>query len=271
MRVSFKPVRDYPERMAVVQKHLESKQQASLLREIEKGDLKCRLVWKEHAFVGIFAYRLDRSNNFQVVLFSGLPSGEFNAGGIAVEEIVTIAKEEKASTISASLLKTEQWAIDFFKDGGFKTTRDTETHAVLSKDLSLKRKRRSESPEPPPVHRPPPVAVTAPLKQPYFNQIESGQKTIEGRIASGMFLRVRQGGRIQFINGQRKVVCEVTGVRKYTSFAKMLKAEGFKKCIPNAPTEEAAVRIYDQIPSYSDKAAQFGVLAIQIKKVAPES
>jgi len=100
------------------------------------------------------------------------------------------------------------------------------------------------------------------LKEPYFSQIINKLKTVEGRINSGQFLRMRAGANIKFINGQREVNCKVEGKVSYNSFKEMLEGEGLHKCLPDARDMNEGVRIYNNIPTYSQKAAQFGVVAL---------
>jgi ASC-1-like (ASCH) protein len=108
-----------------------------------------------------------------------------------------------------------------------------------------------------------PLEVT--LKQQYLSLIKSGKKTVEGRIASGMFSRVFAGSRIRFFNQTDSVVCRVTKVTKYPSFREMLQGEGVEKCLPGTSTVDAGARIYDAIPGYRERAQQYGVVGIQLQ------
>ena len=110
-----------------------------------------------------------------------------------------------------------------------------------------------------------PFVVT--LKEPYLSQIQRGEKTVEGRIAAGMFRRISSGNLIRFFNHNHEVTCRVVSVKQYRSFEEMLKSEGFSRCIPGARSLEEAVRVYDTIPGYTERARQNGVLAIQIERM----
>lgn len=107
-----------------------------------------------------------------------------------------------------------------------------------------------------------PLEVT--LKQPYLSLIKSGKKTVEGRIASGMFSSISPGSTIRFFNKFDQVLCSVTSIAKYSSFAQMLHGEGVEKCLPGS-SMEAGIRTYESIPGYKERAAQHGVLAIRVK------
>jgi len=70
------------------------------------------------------------------------------------------------------------------------------------------------------------------IYEPYFTQLATKVKTIEGRINSGQFKRIQAGQTIVFRNGEKTVKCKVLAKRIYSSFAKMLENEGVS--IPRA-------------------------------------
>lgn len=112
-----------------------------------------------------------------------------------------------------------------------------------------------------------PTVHSIPLRNPYLGQIKTGQKTIEGRINSGLMLRLREGDRIRFHNQSDSVACEITRITRHASFEEMLTEEGVEKCLPGLRSVREGVAIYDRIPQYPQKAARFGVLAIAIKLI----
>eukprot|EP01059_Diplonema_ambulator_P018259 TRINITY_DN304_c4_g1_i1.p2 TRINITY_DN304_c4_g1~~TRINITY_DN304_c4_g1_i1.p2 ORF type:complete len:195 (+),score=69.66 TRINITY_DN304_c4_g1_i1:50-634(+) len=113
------------------------------------------------------------------------------------------------------------------------------------------------------------------LKKKYIHQIKHKtrdglQKTVEGRINSGIVLRYRKGDRIRFFyqaNQSDDVTCLITDIKKYASFKEMLEAEGVQKCLTDVRSLAEGVRIYDSIPSYPQRAAQHGVVAIHLSVV----
>lgn len=104
-----------------------------------------------------------------------------------------------------------------------------------------------------------------PLKMIYLRPIIDGRKTIEGRINNGPFKKLQEGHFIRFHCQNTEAYCQVTKVNRYSSFAEMLQKEGVKPCLPDVPSLQEGIRIYDNIPGYADKARQFGVLAIHIR------
>jgi len=104
-----------------------------------------------------------------------------------------------------------------------------------------------------------------PLKGLYIAQIKSGRKTIEGRINSGMFKNLASGTVVEFHNNSDSVKCKVVKKVVYSSFREMLEKEGVQKCLPECRSVDDGARIYDAIPSYTDKARAHGVLAIHLQ------
>lgn len=65
-------------------------------------------------------------------------------------------------------------------------------------------------------------------------------------------------------NPHDDVRCNIDNITKYSSFQQMLEQEGYKNCLTDVRSLEEAVRIYDQIPGYAERAARFGVVAIHL-------
>lgn len=106
------------------------------------------------------------------------------------------------------------------------------------------------------------------IKKPYLHYIQKGKKTIEGRINCGMFEKMRVDDKLRFFCGNEQVFCKITKIEKFRSFDQMLEAVDFKACIPEAAIRADAIKVYNNIPNFSDKARVHGVLALHIEKVA---
>ena len=103
------------------------------------------------------------------------------------------------------------------------------------------------------------------IREPYFSQIVSGKKTIEGRINNGKFKEFEDGDVIEFLSPEgEKAECVLIEKREYKSFREMLKSEGYKNCIPNAKTLKEAVQIYLELPGFEERSKKYGVLALEI-------
>ncbi len=111
------------------------------------------------------------------------------------------------------------------------------------------------------------------LQRTYIDLIRRGSKTIEGRINSGGFSRLEEGSQIKFFDRREPtydVLCNILGIGRYKTFIEMLEAEGFLNMIPDASSLDEAVRIYNGIPSYPERARRYGVLALRLQVVTPE-
>jgi len=105
------------------------------------------------------------------------------------------------------------------------------------------------------------------LQRKYIELIQSGRKTVEGRINSGGFRNFKVGDKLRFFDGKNPdfdVKCEIVGVERYTGFREMLETECVTRMIPYAESLNEAVAIYNRIPSYPERAKRNGVIALRI-------
>ena len=72
-----------------------------------------------------------------------------------------------------------------------------------------------------------------PIMKKYFEFIRCGAKTVEGRINSGIFAKWQVGQMIRLKNGNEFVLCKITKLVPYKSFAEMLQNEGVHTCLPD--------------------------------------
>lgn len=106
-----------------------------------------------------------------------------------------------------------------------------------------------------------------PLKQPYLSQIASGEKTVEGRINTGMFKNLEVGTLVEFYGQGSAVRCIIVGKKAFPSFREMLSEFGVSACLPRVWDINKGVEIYETIPGYKAKAEQFGVLGFNLELV----
>jgi ASC-1-like (ASCH) protein len=116
-------------------------------------------------------------------------------------------------------------------------------------------------------YEPAPRSTSCPIMKKYLTYIQQGRKTVEGRINSGMFARLRVGETLVFMNQDLRVPCKITKINQYATFADMLRNDGVPACLPDVTDLNQAIDIYRKIPGYAQKEAQFGVLAIHIQKI----
>lgn len=113
------------------------------------------------------------------------------------------------------------------------------------------------------------------LRKVYVNMIQRGTKTIEGRINIGAFARMSAGQTIRFFYQQNvndDVRCEITRINRYSSFAEMLQKEGVAPCLPDIAERGGdilarGIALYSSIPGYEERAKQFGVVALHLRKL----
>jgi ASC-1-like (ASCH) protein len=108
------------------------------------------------------------------------------------------------------------------------------------------------------------------LKKLFIEQIRKGAKTVEGRPFCGPPKNCQEGEHVRFYyytKASDDVRCLITKVQKFLGFEEMVKAVGFKACLPDAESEQQAVQAYHKIPRYREKAKQFGVVAIHLQVI----
>ena len=113
--------------------------------------------------------------------------------------------------------------------------------------------------------------LTCTLKGQYVRAIRSGKKTFEGRVATPHFRSYVPGKTVEWFAGQtNKVTTEIVSRREFRSFREMLTQIGYDKFVPEVRSLEEAVRLYDGIPGYSEKAQTFGALALEVRVISPQ-
>lgn len=99
------------------------------------------------------------------------------------------------------------------------------------------------------------------VQEPYFEHINSGLKTVEGRLAKNKFKNLKEGDKILINNVLEKEVLEVN---IYKSFEEMIISEGLENVIPDAKDIAQAVLVYYKFYKKADEV-KFGVCAVKFK------
>lgn len=105
------------------------------------------------------------------------------------------------------------------------------------------------------------------IKQRWFNYIQSGEKTVEGRIAKGFVAKLKVGDTINFLSKDSndndiQISKRVIYLNKYKSFKDMLTNEGLENCLPRFNSIDDGVRLYHSFPGYRENERNHGVMAI---------
>ncbi|KAI1714063.1 hypothetical protein Ddc_11627 [Ditylenchus destructor] len=116
----------------------------------------------------------------------------------------------------------------------------------------------------------PPREKSIKIRKEYLDLIREGKKTVEGRLGKPDYRDIQKGDRLRFYveeNPEDDVICEVERVQSFSSFAEMLKAIGYLKCLPLHASFDSALETYLSFPGFEKDQSTLGVCAFQIKVV----
>ncbi len=253
-------------------------EQQDLLSDVEKRrDRKTEILTYRGKDVGCIVYKRDLTKNRAnqdaseylevslVALFDPVRDSSKGYRTKLLKRIEEVAKELRADAICYTLPTKLEDHIQYFVHKNFERKDLAQTGPVtecmLVKTLEQKRRKVAKAaPAPLPAQR----INELTLKNQYIDPIRKGVKTIEGRINSGAPKNFKVGELLRLFSGNNSVTSTITNIEEFNSFREMLEATGFKKCIPEARDLEAAVKIYDSIQGYNDRAKKNGVLAIHL-------
>lgn len=104
------------------------------------------------------------------------------------------------------------------------------------------------------------------LKENFFQDIVSGLKTLELRVAFHSFSDINVGDMIIFKSGKGEAIeVEITDVRKYTSLNEVMQTEDVSKLAPGM-SDEQINKISKTIFSEAD-IKNYGLVLFEFKKV----
>jgi len=152
--------------------------------------------------------------------------------------------------------------------------------SVSHKRPSKKTKRRSYRPKrvslrelrPDPKPVPPRVIY---VQNPYYEQMECGEKTVEARPNYKCLQDLVPGTLVKFSNrySGRSFLATITTRRVHRNFATMLRAESIKDCLPDRDPHDLqrAVNVYHSFRNgtYSFIARKHGVVSLRFQHVDP--
>ena len=102
------------------------------------------------------------------------------------------------------------------------------------------------------------------IKKPYFDDIMSGRKTLEVRVGYNSIKRLKAGELLQLETGHTSGAVRIKSIRIYRNFADMLATELWQQIVPQAKSEEEALRLLRKI--YPDHKERLGVHVIEVEK-----
>ena len=105
--------------------------------------------------------------------------------------------------------------------------------------------------------------------EPYMTFIEEGKKTVEGRVGTPHYTKIKAGSVLHLYNKEKEIYCDVIYTHSYPSFEDMLKHEGLHNMLPQARTINDGIQIYRSFPNFAEKEKKYGAYAIGVKFIKP--
>ncbi len=111
------------------------------------------------------------------------------------------------------------------------------------------------------------------VSEPWFSLIQSGQKSVEGRLAKSRFAEIQAGDLLKWTNSElvskdqtpvvREFVTRVSAVAYYPDFEKYLSVERLKNCLPGIRTIKEGVAVYHKFYPKEERQ-KYKVMAIHL-------
>lgn len=98
-----------------------------------------------------------------------------------------------------------------------------------------------------------------------FDAIKNGQKSIETRVATDKYRKIKTGDVLVFVCGDEKLEELVKGVSIYRSIDEMVRVINFKNIMPFVDSVDEMKRVYFSFPNYKEKIEKFGLVALKLK------
>jgi len=303
VRIDFKVVDKGCAEFALVVKLLDTiiaknyGSQAAALEKIGKGeDRLCEMLFVDDQPRGIIVYKknLQEGNALELKTISVLdPAQDFGKEYelMLLKRLMDIATRRQADRVLATASSASH-AKDFFENTGAFTITGTRPGHITGQTEYLfschVQRQMVATIAPLRQHQTTPMLsfsgsfgsvqpvafspdLTCTLKGQYVRAIRSGKKTFEGRVATPHFRSYVPGKTVEWFAGQTdKVTTEIVSRREFRSFREMLTQIGYDKFVPEVRSLEEAVRLYDGIPGYSEKAQTFGALALEVRVISPQ-
>jgi len=97
-----------------------------------------------------------------------------------------------------------------------------------------------------------------------FDSIRNKEKTIETRVATDRYRKIKEGDILVFICGDERLEKEIEKVDYYKSIDEMVKAIDFKKIMPFVNSIDEMKNIYFSFSNYKDKIDKFGLVVFKL-------
>jgi len=108
------------------------------------------------------------------------------------------------------------------------------------------------------------------ISSPWYNYLFEGNKTWDVRLQKNDWNKIKVGEHIMYcgeFNNSAKVCCmEITDIKKFSSFKKLIERIPLQKIFPHIGSEKDAQSLFRTWYSEDDEK-KYGVIAINLKKV----
>ncbi len=114
------------------------------------------------------------------------------------------------------------------------------------------------------------LLFTFTLQKEFFDAVEEGRKSVEGRLFRPKYFDLKCGDTVIFKHSdepQHYIEAALLYLNRYPSFELMLQTEGIEKCLPGIDSIAEGVRIYHSFPQYKELEEECGVLAIGFRMI----
>ncbi len=112
------------------------------------------------------------------------------------------------------------------------------------------------------------------VSEPWFSLIQSGQKSVEGRLAKSRFAEIQVGDLLKWTNSElvgkdlkpiaREFVTRVSAITYYSDFEKYLATERLKNCLPGVRTIKDGIAVYHKFYPKEERQ-KYKVMAIHLE------
>lgn len=111
------------------------------------------------------------------------------------------------------------------------------------------------------------------VSEPWFSLIQSGQKSVEGRLAKSRFAEIQVGDILKWTNSEqtgkdkkpvaREFTTRVSAIVYYKDFETYLATERLKNCLPGVRTIKDGVAVYHKFYPKEERQ-KYKVMAIHL-------
>jgi len=107
------------------------------------------------------------------------------------------------------------------------------------------------------------------VSEPWISMIQTGIKTVEGRLKRKNFSLMRVGDMVEWINSEyemKRVKTIIKEIREYRTFREYLESEGLERCLPEIKDIESGIMVYYKYYTEEDER-KYGIVALRLERI----